>query len=312
MLAVAASSLFTQSSCSFGYVKPEDTTPSYVALEVYSGRVLYSSNANIRRPIGMLTNVATAVVVLDWVRAQNVDLNQMVTVPATAVRWPRTNLLKLRAGESLTLRDALYTALLCDDSAAASTAAHACGISLNSRDPEGAFVAQMNHIARRLGMVSTVFKASNGAVITQSSARDMALLGMYALADPNMIAITSQQSAQVTVHSPLGMRGATLRNNNRLLPTSDKVDGLKVATSKSAGSCLMVSSRRASVKRTNPATGQPGTYGQRLLVVILGMPSSRDRYRIAHDFLVNGWAAWDSWLPTNDYKDKSKFIILPH
>ncbi len=302
------------SSCTYqNIVTPEQTTPSYVALEVNSGRVLYASNSNLKRPIGMLTNLVTAVVVMDWVKAYHVDMNRLITVPAEATMWQRTNLLRLRAGDSISVRDALYSALMWDDSACATTLAHACGRTLSSSSPESAFITQMNNLARRLGMTSTVFKGTNGAVITQSSARDMALLGMYAINDTDLLAITAQTGCIVTIHSPTGSkRSQTIRNNNKLLSGSGHVDGLKVGQSRSAGSCLMVTARRASVKRVNPATGKPATFAQRLLVVMLGMPSSTSRYQEAARFLRDGWNAWDAWLPSNDYKDRSKFILLPN
>ena len=310
-LGAAASGLLTSCS-SQSILTPEKTTPSYVALEVNSGRVLYSSNSNIKRPIGMLTNLATAVVVMDWVKAHQVNMNQLITVPAGAVVWQRTNLLRLRAGDRISVRDALYSALMWDDSACATTLAYACGFSLSRSNPEGAFIAQMNNLARRLGMTSTVFKGTNGAVITQSSARDMALLGMYAINDTDLMAITAQTGCIVTIHSPYGDRRQTIRNNNKLLSGSGHVDGLKVGQSRSAGSCLMVTARRASVKRINPMTGKEATFAQRLLVVMLGMPSSASRYQETARFLRDGWNAWDAWLPTNDYKDRTKFIILPN
>ena len=310
-LGAAVCGLF--SSCTYQrIITPEQTTPSYVTLEVNSGRVLYSSNSNLKRPIGMLTNLATAVVVMDWVNAHGVDMNRLITVPAQAVMWQRTNLLRLRAGDSISVRDALYSALMWDDSACATTLAYACGSVLSSRNPENAFIAQMNNLARRLGMTSTVFKGTNGAVITQSSARDMALLGMYAINDTNLLAITAQTGCIVTIHSPSGNRRQTIRNNNKLLSGSGHVDGLKVGQSRSAGSCLMVTARRASVKRVNPATGKEATFPQRLLIVMLGMPSSNSRYQEASRFLRDGWNAWDAWLPSNDYKDRSKFITLPN
>lgn len=310
-LGVVVSSLF--SSCSYqDIITPEKTTPSYVALEVNSGRVLYSSNSNLKRPIGMLTNLATAVVVMDWVRAHGIDMNLQIAVPAQAVIWQRTNLLRLRAGDTISLRDALYSTLMWDDSACATTLAYACGSVLSRGNPEGAFIAQMNNLARRLGMTSTVFKGSNGAVITQSSARDMALLGMYAINDTNLLAITAQTGCIVTIHTPAGSRQQTIRNNNKLLSGSGHVDGLKVGQSRSAGSCLMVTARRASVKRINPATGKEATFAQRLLVVMLGMPSSTSRYQETARFLRDGWNAWDAWLPSNDYQDRTKFIILPN
>lgn len=310
-LGAAVGSMLT--SCSHQeIITPEKTTPSYVALEVHSGRILYSSNSNIKRPIGMLTNLATAVVVMDWVKSHGVDMNQLITVPAQAVVWQRTNLLRLRAGDSISVRDALYSALMWDDSACATTLAYACGSVLSSGNPESAFIAQMNNLARRLGMTSTVFKGTNGAVITQSSARDMALLGMYAINDTNLLAITAQTGCIVTIHSPYGTRRQTIRNNNKLLSGSGHVDGLKAGQSRSAGSCLMVTARRASVKRINPMTGKEATFAQRLLIVMLGMPSSSSRYQEAARFLRDGWNAWDAWLPSNDYQDRTKFIILPN
>ena len=305
------SSLLT--SCSFqNIVTPDKTTPSYIAMEVNSGRVLYASNSNIKRPIGMLANLATAVVVMDWIKAHQVDMNRLITVPEGAVAWQRTNLLRLRAGDSISVRDALYSALMWDDSACATTLAYACGSSLSTSNPEGAFIAQMNNLARKLGMTTTVFKGSNGAVITQSSARDMALLGLYAINDTDLMAITAQTGCIVSIHSASGVRKQTIRNNNKLLSGSGHVDGLKAGQSRSAGSCLMVTARRASVKRINPATGREGTFAQRLLVVMLGMPSSNARYKEAARFLRDGWNAWDAWLPTNDYQDRTKFIILPN
>ena len=301
------------SSCSHqSIITPDKTTPSYVAMEVNSGRVLYSSNSNIKRPIGMLTNLATAVVIMDWVKAHQVDMNRQITVPAQAVAWQRTNLLRLRAGDRISVRDALYSALMWDDSACATTLAYACGSNLSNSNPEGAFIAQMNNLARRLGMTSTVFKGTNGAVITQSSARDMALLGIYAINDTDLLAITAQTGCIVTIHSAAGDRRQTIRNNNKLLSGSGHVDGLKVGQSRSAGSCLMVTARRASVKRVNPTTGKEATFAQRLLVVMLGMPSSTSRYQETARFLRDGWNAWDAWLPSNDYQDRTKFILLPN
>ena len=310
-LAAACAALL--SSCSSTEpTLPADTQPSYVCLEVNSGRVLYASNATEKRPVGMLANLATACVAMDWIKAADVNLDTRITVPQQATLWPKTNLLKLQPGETMSIRDALYSTLMWDDSASAMTLAYACGASLNSNDPAGAFVNQMNHLAARLLMRSTYFKGTSGAVISQSTARDMALLGMYAIGNPALLGITSQPGATVTVHSPAGSRTQTVRNNNKLLSFSEHVDGLKAGQSRSAGACLMVTANRVSVKRINPVTGKQGTYGQRLLVVMLGMPDSSTRYNTAAKFLRDGWDVWEQWLPTNDYTDHSKFIILPN
>lgn len=283
--------------------------PSYVAMETNSGRILYASNSNTRRPVGMLANIATSVVALDWIKARGVNMNTQLTVPAAATLWPHTNLLQLRPGDRISLRDALHSAIMWDDSACATTIAHACGATIDSADPEGAFVAQMNQLARTIGMKATRFKGSNGAIISTSSAHDMALLGMYAIENPAFQAICSQPRYTVTIN---GTSSREIVNSNTLLSASNHVDGVRAARSTNAGACLIATAKRASVKRINPRTGQQATYAQRLLVVILGMPTSRERYRVAYELLRNGWSAWDEWQKTDDFADPSKFIILPN
>ncbi len=287
--------------------------PSYVAMETNSGRILYSSNSNTRRPIGMLANIATAVVAIDWIDAHNVPMDRMLVVPATVDQWPRTNLMKLRPGECISLRDALHSTIMWDDSACAATLAHACGQSLSVNDPDGAFIAQMNKLALTLGMNSTLFKGAHGGVISNSTARDMALLSMYAIERPLFQSISTKRTYVATIASPMGgARQACITNSNRMLAASEGIDGVRAARSVSAGCCLSVSAKRPSVKRINPRTGQMATYAQRLLVIILGTKTPQERYSMASDFLRDGWHAWDEWQSRDDFSEHAKFIILPH
>lgn len=301
------------SSCSqmANYPDPATTPPSYVVMEVNSSRVLFSSNANQKRPIGMLSNVATASVALDWVRAGNIDMGILLTVPETVQLWPSTNLLHLKPGEQISLRDALHATLMWDDSAAAATVARACGAALSTTNPDDAFISQLNQLAKRLGMTSTYFKGTNGAVITQSTARDMALLAQYALQDTVLLSICSKRSYTATIFNGGASRQKTITNSNGMLRASESVDGIRAARSRTAGGCLLATSRRASVKREDPRTGQMNTYAQRLLVVILGMPA-QERYKAASRFMRDGWDAWDEWHQTGDFSDHSKFIVLPN
>ncbi len=308
MVAVAAA----LNSCT-QIADPATLTPSYVAMETNSGRILYASNSDMRRPIGMLANIATAVVAIDWIDAQNIPMDRVLTVPESATQWPRTNLMKLQPGDRLTLRDALHSTIMWDDSACAATLAHACGLALSHGDPDGAFVAQMNKLATTLGMTATRFKGTNGSVISQSTAKDMALLSMYAIERPIFQSIGAKQNYIVTImNASGGARQARITNSNLMLSAADGVDGVRAARSASAGCCLAVSAKRASVKLTNPQTGKPATYAQRLLVVILGAHSSQDRYAMAGNFLRDGWRAWEKWQQSNDFSDSAKFIILPH
>lgn len=288
-------------------VPPGQRTPSYLAVETYSGRILYTGNPNERRPIGMLANVATALVTLDWVNSRDISMGKMLTVPAEACQWPQTNLLRLKPGDRISLRDALHSCVMWDDSACAATLAYACGSTISPRDPEGAFVQQMNQMARAIGMKTTRFKGPSGAIITQSDTHDMAKLGMYAMQKPGFRAICSQRSYVATVN---GTRFVTIVNSNNML-SYPSVDGVRAARSGTAGACLLASANRASVKLYSPNTKKEETYPQRLLIVVLGAHSSGSRYKVAALLLRDCWKTWEEWQKTGDYNDAAKFITVP-
>ncbi len=309
-LAVAVSAVV----CSCSQVPdPATAAPSYVAMETNSGRILYASGSDVRRPIGMLANIATAVVAIDWINSQSVAMDTMLTVPVGAVQWPRTNLMKLAPGDRISLRDALHSTIMWDDSACAATLAHACGSILSDSDPDGAFVAQMNKLALMLGMTGTRFKGSHGGIISNSTARDMALLSMYAIERPLFQSISAKRNYVATIEMAAGgVKQARITNSNLMLSASEGVDGVRAARSASAGCCLAVSAKRPSVKRINPRTGQTATYAQRLLVIILGARSTQERYTMAGNFLRDGWSVWERWQQSNDFSEPAKFIILPN
>ncbi len=285
---------------------------SYLAMETNSGRILYASNAGARRPIGMLTNIATAAVVIDWIDANNIRLDYRIPVPTSALQWPGTNLLNLRPGESITIRDALHSTIMWDDSASAAALAHACGRTLSIKDPDGAFVAQMNKLALTLGMVTTRFMGSHGNIISESSAMELARLSMYAIERPIFQSISDKERYAATVYSARGGKRRVLITNTNPLRNQDGVDGVRAARSKSTGYCLSVSAKRPSVKRTHPHTGKTATYAQRLLVVILGARSASERETLALDMLRDGWDEWSDWQKNSDYSDHSKFIQFQH
>ena len=194
-----------------------------------------------------------------------------------------------------------------DDSACAATLAHACGSTISSSDPEGAFISQMNQMGRAIGMKSTRFKGTSGAIITQSDAHDMAKLGMYAMQKPGFRSICSQRSYVATVNHS---RSVAIVNSNQLLANSS-VDGVRAARSAMAGACLLVSANRASIKLMSAYSGKEETYPQRLLIVILGAHTSQSRYKVASLLLRDCWKTWEEWQKTGDYSDPSKFITVP-
>ncbi len=320
-LAASAFALVCLSSCSsanrlrnyFDNTKAAPSAPSYLAVESNTGRVLYAFNANTRRKIGMLTNLATAAVVADWAKSHNIDLCSMMTVPTEVTRWNQTgtNLLKLQAGDKISVRDALYSALLSDDSACAITLAYRCGMDLNRHKPIEAFTVQMNQLASQLGMRNTYFEAAHGATSSRSTARDLALLSMYVQQKPAIQLVTSQASAICTIIQSNGnVRQQQVINTNQLINQNHDVDGLKATRTAEAGGCLIASIRRPSVKRPDPTTGKELTYPQNMIIVILGM-GDKVRYKAANSFMQDGWSVWENWRTTYDTSELNKFILLP-
>ena len=152
--------------CVFQFSAQAQERPSYIAIEANSGKLLFSSNAEAKRPVASLSQVATAMVTLDWVARTRLPLDTFIAVPQEAFGLRAGNPMDLQPGDRLTLRDALYSTLLGSDNVSALTIASFVGRDLVSRrgggSPIAAFVTEMNNLARSLRMAKTRFTAPHG------------------------------------------------------------------------------------------------------------------------------------------------------
>lgn len=309
-LSLAGASLIACSLSSQASARNE----SYIALEVNSGRVLYSHNAEKPRPVAALSQVATAIVTLDWLALTKVDMNRVITVPASVGRLPGANPMHLAPGDSLTLRDALYSTLLGSDTASALTIAEFVGRDLamrrGSSNPEKEFVKEMNSLAEALGMTNTDFRTPHGldsGKVTESTAADMALLGVYAMRNDAFTFIVSQSSRRIGVRTSGGTKFYDVKNSNALL-RDPGVDGIKTGNSGPAGPCAMIGVKRASVRRYDKIAGREALYPQRMVVVVLG---SDDRYPLCRELIREGWRAFDAWLNNGlPREEEQRFLYL--
>ena len=223
-------------ACVFQFSAQAQERPSYIAIEANSGKLLFSSNAEEKRPVASLSQVATAMVALDWVARTRLPLDTFIAVPQEAFGLRAGNPMDLQPGDRLTLRDALYSTLLGSDNVSALTVASFVGRDLVSRRgggaPIAAFVAEMNNLARSLRMAKTRFTAPHGLdagnSVSTSCALDMALLGVYSMQNPAFCYIVSQASRRIEVQSQTkGRTMYDISNNNRLMSAS-AVDGHRV------------------------------------------------------------------------------------
>ena len=101
---------------------------SVMVVEAYSGKILVGTNASEKRPVASLTKIATGAVTVDWATATGADLGStIITAPQTVALVGGPNPMNLQPGDQLTLRDALYSALLGSDNLAALTIADHVG-----------------------------------------------------------------------------------------------------------------------------------------------------------------------------------------
>ena len=169
-------------------------------------------NSSEKRPVASLNKIATAAVTVDWATATGADLGStLITAPQTITLVGGPNPMNLQPGDQLTLRDALYSALLGSDNLAALTIADHVGREIQTRrggndDPVAAFVGEMNKLGKALGMKSTRFANPHGlerpGTKAYSTAADVARLSIYAMRRNAFNFIVRQKDRQVSVPVP--------------------------------------------------------------------------------------------------------------
>jgi D-alanyl-D-alanine carboxypeptidase len=226
------------------------------------------------------------------------------------------NNIGFQPGDSITLRDLLYAALVQSDNIAAYTLAHHVGSQLGSLlpsdagsklTPVDAFVAQMNALAKQLKMERTRFVNPHGIdykvkPLPFSTAEDMARLTRYAMNKASFRFYVSQRQRQISFDRAGHRFNYALRNTNELLGKNG-IDGVKTGRSARAGDCLILTSNREPEVVTQ---GKAVTvYPRRLIVVLLG---STNRFGEGVGLVQRGWQLYDQWAATGRLADSKKLL----
>jgi D-alanyl-D-alanine carboxypeptidase (penicillin-binding protein 5/6) len=280
---------------------------AFAVADSTTGFVLDQYKGDKKLPIGSLTKIATAMVVLDWSEASNADLGQYATVPDSAAQIATRQGVGLQPGDRCSLRDLLYAALMQSDNVAALTLANHVGQAIGgSSSPVENFVVQMNALAKTKGMINTRFLNPHGLdnlerSVPYSTASDLTRLTAYAMANSAFRFYVSQHERKITIQSASGGQNLyMLRNTNELLGINS-IDGVKTGTTARAGQCLVISAAKT------PESRQQGDTHiitpRRLNVVVLG---AANRFPLAQSLLARGWQLYDTWAaagrPTKGWK----------
>lgn len=256
----------------------ELSAPAAVLMEASTGQVLYEKEAHTQRPCASITKVMTLCLTFDAMEAGQLSLTDSLSASAHAASMGGSDIW-LKEGEQMTVDDLLKATVIMSANDAAVVLAEAVAGS------EPAFVQLMNEKAAELGMNDTVFKNCNGldeeGHIT--SAYDVALMSRELLTHEKIFDYTLTWIDYVR-------DGATqLVNTNKLIRSYQGITGLKTGTTSQAGSCITATAERNSLQ---------------LISVILGAPSTDDRFRDAAALLDYGFAGWAVTVPDAPQTDR--------
>lgn len=192
-----------------------------------SGDLLFGKNENKQLSMASTTKIMTSLLLLE----ENTPEKEItVTSAMTSVEGTSMGLLP---GDKVTCEALVYGMLLESGNDAANTAAYVV-----SGSP-AKFAELMNQKAKLIGMENTNFVTPSGldAAEHYSTAYDMALLGAYAVSNPEFAKICSTNSISLEYGNPPYRR--RLSNHNRLLTMYDGAFGIKTGFTKKSGRCLV-------------------------------------------------------------------------
>lgn len=234
-----------------------------------SGTVLYEKNADARRPIASITKVMTLLLTFEALEAGKISLDDFVPVSEHAYHMGGSQIW-LEPGEEMTLNDMLKAICISSANDAAVAVAEYVGGS------EPAFAEMMNARAAELGMTNTHFVNACGLDEPEhlSTARDVAAMSREMLLHHTEV----RDYCSIWMDTLRG--GATqLVNTNKLLKSYSGITGLKTGTTGKAGVCISASAERG---------------GLRLIAVVLGAASGKERFQAASTLLDYGFSHFES------------------
>lgn len=235
-----------------------------ILMEMSTGKVLYENNADEKLPIASVTKIMTMLLIMEAVDSGKIALDDMVTVSERAMSMGGSTMF-LETGEQFTVSDMLKgIAVASANDGAVAMAEFIAG-------SESGFVAMMNEKAKELGMENSSFMNTNGLDTDghYSSARDVAIMSRELLKHEKIFEYT-------TIWMDSLRDGKTqLANTNKLVRFYKGANGLKTGSTSKALCCLS-----AAAKRDN----------MQLIAVVLGAPSSKDRFAGASTLLDYGFA----------------------
>lgn len=246
---------------------PEVKAKAVLLMEKSTGEILYEEHGEEPLELASVTKVMTMLLIMEALEDGTLTPDTMVAVSANAAGMGGSQVY-MKEGETFSVHDMLKAiAVASGNDACVAMAEHLAG-------SEAAFVERMNARAAELGMENTVFCNCTGlpAEGHHSTAHDIALMSR------ELIRKHPDIRTYTTIWMDTLRDGSfQLANTNKLIYYYDGATGLKTGSTDAAGYCISASAQRE---------------GMELIAVVLGSPTSKERFNTAKALLNYGFGAY--------------------
>jgi D-alanyl-D-alanine carboxypeptidase (penicillin-binding protein 5/6) len=254
---------------------PEIVAKSYLLIDISAHQVLAERLSSEPVEPASLTKLMTAYVVFDALKSKKIDLKQTMSVSPLAWKMPGSRMF-IDPKMMVPVEDLIKGMIVQSGNDATVALAEGVGGSVER------FVQMMNEQAKRLGMLSTVYKNPEGLTAPghTTTANDLSILAIRLMHDfPEYVGYYAIKKYRYP-----GTPTANDSNRNLLLFRDPSVDGLKTGHTEAAGFCMIATAKR----------DVPGLSGRRLLSIVLGASSENARAVESQKLLNWGFTAFES------------------
>jgi D-alanyl-D-alanine carboxypeptidase (penicillin-binding protein 5/6) len=254
----------------------DTTAPIAYLVDLNSGAVLFSRDADRRFPPASLAKMMTSEVAFELIDSGQLAPSKMCTVrPETWQKWhSQGSTMFLSAGEQVTVDNLLKGIITLSGNDASVVLAECIA------GTEESFTDQMNALAHKLGMNNSHFGTANGwpdEGRTSVTARDLATLATATIQHHPKLYKAYYGLPNFTWGKTMGGNAIAQDNRNPSLGHVQGADGLKTGHTDEAGYGF---------------TGSAEQGGRRLVEVLAGMKSWNERVEQSTRLIQWGFAAW--------------------
>lgn len=229
---------------------PAIAARAWMTMDVTSGQIVASSNADMKVEPASLTKIMTAYVVFNAINEKRLTMDQQVNVSQTAWKTKGSRMF-IEPRKPVNVDELLKGVIIQSGNDASVAIAEA--VSGN----EASFATLMNEEAKRMGMTNTHYMNATGLPDPQhvTTVRDLATIARRMILDhPDYF---YYYSTKEFLYNKIKQT-----NRNRLLWADPSVDGMKTGHTDAAGYCLVATAKRGD---------------RRVITILVGSDSSATR-----------------------------------